>query len=486
VVQHTHPVAYRRRVLARPWPAAAVKPMSRKAISSALRSFLQERLPEHMVPNLFLPVHRLPLLSSGKVDRGALPAPVDRGPEADASQRPRTPLEEKLARIWCEILGVSQVGLHDHFFSLGGDSILTIQVVAKARQAGIEITPRQVFERPTISELAKVVGQVWRMQVEQGPVTGRVALTPIQRRFFANPPPQMSHFNQSRLFEVHRPLVGAALQRAVRALMEHHDALRLRFVPGPDGWEQRNAGPDGKVPWICIDLSELGETQVHGVIEAAAEELQRSLDITVGPLLRVSSFDLGSGRPGRLWIAVHHLAMDDVSWPILLEDLETSYGQASRGDSIRLPAKTTSFLNWAERLEGYGRSDRLLAELAFWAAEARRQMPPLPVDFGGDGDERSSQTVRVELKSDETEVLLREVPAAQAQILDALLAALAQSLDRWRGAPGPVLVDLEGHGREEELFDGVDLTRTVGWFTALYPVLLDLRGVSGPAAALQR
>ncbi len=450
-----------------------------------LRDFLQDRLPEYMVPSAFVTLESLPLTPNGKVDRRALPAPeLNRSDFETIYVAPRTPEEEILAEIWAEVLGVDQVGAHDNFFELGGDSILCIQVIARANQAGLRLAPRQVFEAPTVAGLAAVAGKGRAVQAEQGVVEGPVLLTPIQHWFFEQDLPEPHHWNQALLLQVRQPLEPSLLETAVGHLLEHHDALRLRFEQRASGWEQVNAGIDGDVPFERVELSGLSEGEQGAAIETRAAEVQSSLNLAVGPLLRVAYFDLGAGRPGRLLIVVHHLAVDGISWRILLEDLQLAYEQLWQGEPVRLLPKTTSFKHWARRLVEYAQLETMQEELDYWLSALQGPLTHLPVDYpGGVNTEASSNSVTVSLSIEETQALLQEVPAAyHTEINDALLTALAQTIGRWTGGSS-LLVNLEGHGRED-IIEDVDLSRTVGWFTTLIPVRLDLAGAHGPGGAL--
>jgi thioester reductase-like protein/non-ribosomal peptide synthase protein (TIGR01720 family) len=447
--------------------------------TSDLRGFLQEKLPEYMVPSAFVRLKALPLTPNGKVDRQALPAPdMARSNLEETFVAPRTTAEKLLAEIWTQILQLETVGIHDNFFELGGDSILSMQIIAKANQAGLQLTPKQLFEHQTIAELAAVAGTNRTIQAEQGLVTGSVLLTPIQHRFFEQNLPDSHHWNQAVLLEVRQAIAPVLLEQAVQKLLEHHDALRLRFVRQESGWQQDNASPDEIVPFTRIDLSTVSETEQESAISDAAAELQTSLNLSSGPLVRVALFDLGASKPSRLLIIIHHLAVDGVSWRILLEDLQTAYQQLSQGEAIQLPPKTTSFKHWAERLHEYAQSAELQQELDYWLAESRQQIVHLPIDFPEvNNTVAEASTVSVTLSREETQALLQAVPAAyQTQINEVLLAALMQAFAQWTGERS-LLVDLEGHGREA-IFDDVDLSRTVGWFTTIFPVLLDIEEAS--------
>jgi len=458
---------------------------------SELRRFLKEKLPEYMVPSAFVTLEALPLTPNGKVDRQALPSPQGTRPELEGAYvAPRTPVEEVLAGIWAEVLGLEQVGVHDNFFNLGGDSILSIQIIARANQAGLRLSPRDLFQHPTVERMAGAVGQVDHgaaVQAEQRVVKGPVPLIPIQRWFFEQNLPEPHHWNQALLLEVRDRLESKLLGQTVAALLAHHDALRLRFTQGESGWKQVNAGQEREVPFAQVDLSALPETEQGIAIETQAAALQASLNLEEGPLVRVTYFDLGEMQQDRLLMVVHHLAVDGVSWRILTEDLQTAYEQLRRGREMALPPKTTSFQHWARRLVEYAQSKEIGGELAYWLAVGGEEVVPLPVDYEYEGEEnteRSARSVTVELDKEETQALLLEIPMAYGtEINDALLTALAQAFAQWTGSQA-LLVDLEGHGRED-LFEDVDLSRTTGWFTSVFPVRLSLRGVWEPGEAFK-
>ncbi|MGH7825280.1 MAG: amino acid adenylation domain-containing protein [Candidatus Binatia bacterium] len=456
--------------------------------TSELRNFLKNKLPEYMVPASFVMLEALPLTPNGKVNRSTLRAPGGAGPELEISfVAPSTPVETILERIWSEMLKLKRVGVHDNFFELGGDSILSLQIIARANQAGLRLTPKQFFQHQTIAELAAVAGATPAIHAEQDVVTGPVPLIPIQHWFFEQELPEPNHWNTAMLLEARQALDPALLARVMRHLLGHHDALRLRFTHGESGWQQFNAAPDPGAPFSRVDLSTVPESEQGPLMEATAAELQASLNLLEGPLLRVALFELGADKPSRLLIIIHHLAVDGVSWRILLEDLETAYRQINHGESIQLSPKTTSFKLWAARLTEYAQSAVLQKELDYWLARPWTRFSPLPVDFP-EGRSRntvaSARRVSVCLSVEETRTLLQEVPEIHhAQINDVLLTALVRAFSRWTGSPS-LLVDLEAHGREE-IYEEVDLSRTMGWFTTIFPVLLSLEEPCHPGEALK-
>lgn len=451
-----------------------------------LRSFLAGKLPEYMMPSAFVTLRALPLTPSGKVNRRTLPAPGQARPDLESAYLgPRTWKEETLVSIWGQLLEIERVGVHDNFFELGGDSILTIQVVARASQAGLTLTPRQLFEHPTVARLAAVAGTGPAVVAEQGVVEGPLPLTPIQCWFFEQELPQLHHWNQAFLLQVREVLQPGLLAEAVGHLLAHHDALRLRFERGERDWQQFHAALDEQVPFEWVDLSDLPAAERAAAVEAPATQFQRSFDLGEGPLVRVAYFDLGHGQPGRLLMVIHHLAVDGVSWRILMEDLQSAYGQLSQGEPVQLPPKTTSFQTWARRLVEYAQTERVREELPHWLVVGQGGVDHLPMDYPARANtEASARSVRVSLGVEETQALLQDVPGAYGtEMNDALLTALVQAVSGWTGS-SRVLVDLEGHGRED-ILDDVDISRTVGWFTTIYPVSLHLEGVEGPGEALK-
>jgi aryl carrier-like protein len=322
-----------------------------------------------MVPAAIVELPGLPLTANGKVDRAALPAPGWGGGEREGFEPPRTTSERLLARIWAELLQTDRVSARDNFFALGGDSILSIQLVARAARAGCQITPRQVFEHPTLADLAAVAGRVEASRIEPGPVAGPLPLTPIERRFLEPDPVDPHHFTQALLLRVGSGLRTLAVEQAWAALLGHHDALRLRFVRDASGWRQWNEDLVGRErSWTRVDLSGLPAGAVVAELPSAGAQARSSLDLAAGPLARGVWLDLPDGE-ARLLLVVHHLAVDGVSWRVLLEDLSTACGQLGSGGAVSLPAKTTSYRDWAERLAEHAAGlppAAVAAELAWW------------------------------------------------------------------------------------------------------------------------
>jgi amino acid adenylation domain-containing protein/non-ribosomal peptide synthase protein (TIGR01720 family) len=453
-----------------------------------LRRHLTVNLPEYMIPSAVIPLDKMPLTPNAKIDRRALPAPDDSRPLLEEEYvEPQTPTEQILANLFSELLGVKRIGIYDNFFDLGGHSILSIQVVARANQNGLRLTPKQVFNHPTIAQLALIAERTAAVETDQSPVTGEVDLTPIQLRFFERSPVEPNYYNYAVLLESTEVLMRAELAETVKRLLWRHDALRMRFENHTGTWRQFYSNPDAEVPIVDVDLSELDKTAQLGEMETITTQLQSSLNLSEGPILRIGLFNFGNGAPGRILWVIHHLVVDRVSWNILLEDLEKSYLQSMRGEKVALPSKTSSYQQWSERLREYAQADAELIVLEhYWSESYKRDVMRLPLDrVGGVNSVRSVRQVKIRLEPEQTDALLREVPKAyNTQINDVLLTALVQTLCEWTGGRR-VSIGLEDHVKEG-LFADLDLTRTVGCFTSHLPIRLEL-GLhqEGPGEALK-
>jgi len=454
-------------------PARGSELVERSVSPAGLRGYLGRRLPEAMVPSSFVVLESLPKTPSGKVDRRALPEPETLRDSVRAYVAPRTAEESALAGIWAELLRAERVGVHDNFFELGGDSILSIQVVSRARQAGLQLAPRAIFDHQTVADLAASLTES-PPRVEGALAEGREEWTtpgpllPSQRRFFGLDLPSAGHYNQALLLSVAGGVEGGRLGRAVVRVVAHHPVLAARFERGGEGWVARAGSGSVEGAWGTVDLSGLAPERRQEALSAAAGRAQASLDLAAGPLLRVVGFDLGSEAGGRLLWVIHHLVVDGVSWRILLEDLAAAYESGGRGE---LPAPTTPAGRWAEALAA---APWVAAERGYWLGlgwEGARVLP----GAGDRGRVGEAETVAVELSAEETRELLG--PAGEAyrtRAEEALVAALGWALGGWAG--GPVVVEVEGHGREEGVLGGMDLSRTVGWFTTVYPVVVPVAG----------
>ncbi|AKE63592.1 Siderophore biosynthesis non-ribosomal peptide synthetase module [Microcystis aeruginosa NIES-2549] len=453
---------------------------------SQLRLFLQEKLPQYMVPAFFVLLDAFPLTPNGKIDRRALPKPaLELEDEAAINLSPGTGTERILAAIWQRVLGLKTISINDNFFELGGDSILAIQIIAQANQAGLQITPKQLFSHQTIAQLATVAETTTITEIDQGLVTGEVPLTPIQKWFFEQNWPERHHFNQSILLEVPNNLQPDLLKQTISKILYHHDALRLRFVQQGEQWQQNHSDDCNNFAFEKVDLSHLSYHEQLTKMAEISEVQQRVLNLEEGPLMAVVFFALGES--GKMLIVIHHLAVDGISWRIILEDFVTIYHQLETQKPLQLPPKTSSFKTWAEELQNYGKTPEFYAQFKYWLNRDFPSISPLPVDAQGDAQSNivaHAKTVSFTLNEEQTRLLLQEVPQVyNTQINDILLTALVQAFGHWTGNYG-LLLDMEGHGREN-VIESVNLSRTVGWFTSIFPVFLTLENLHHPGECLK-
>ncbi|KWN72175.1 non-ribosomal peptide synthetase [Burkholderia ubonensis] len=445
-----------------------------------LRGYLSGRLPGYMVPSRFVALPSLPLLPNGKINRKALPVPADPVDEARPDAPAVTPREILLASIWKDVLQLPSIGIHDNFFELGGDSILSIQVISRANQAGLRLTAKQLFQHQTIAQLAAAPDERAAHAPTVSPL-GEAPLTPVQHWFFDQDVEAPSHYNQTVLIQVPADIDESRLADAIRQVYEHHDALRLRFSRSAGRWTQEVVAV-GDTPALFAKQAIAGNAGERiAAMRAAAAEAERGIDITHGPLLAARLFCFDDEPFARLFVSVHHLAVDGVSWRVLLEDLHAAYhGQP-------LSAKTTSFREWALHLQQLARSPAIGDEVRHWQALLSQHVEPMPVDYPAAGAANhvgDTASVSFELDEADTTALLRRLPRAyDTRINDVLLVALAQACGMVTGN-ARTRIDLESHGRH--VSDApLDLTRTVGWFTSIYPVVLDVDALQAPEDALR-
>ncbi|WP_433258995.1 amino acid adenylation domain-containing protein [Streptosporangium sp. CA-135522] len=448
------------------------------ATPGELRSWAARTLPDYMVPAAVVVLAALPLTVNGKLDRRALPAPEVTGSASGSAVGPSTPREVVLCALFAEVLGVERVGVEDGFFDLGGDSIIAIQLVARARAAGVVFGPKDVFRHQSVRELAAVATDEQRVVGEaEGAGVGSLPPTPIMS-WLAERGGPVNGFNQTVVLRVPAGLGLDRLVVAVQAVVDRHDALRLK---APSLHELEVLAPGAVRAAECVRRIEVNGDPDEMLAEQAACS-RAGLDPAAGRMVAVAWLDAGARVSGRLVVTVHHLAVDAVSWRIVLPDLFTAWQAAVRGAAPALAPVPTSLRTWAHRLQGEAR-DRT-AELDLWTEIldgpdpriGRRALDPA-IDTVA-----TLRTLTLTLPPEQAEPLLTTVPAAfHGRVGDVLLTGLALAVAHWRRKHGgrgtSVLLDLEGHGREE-IFPDVDLSRTVGWFTTMYPVRLDA-GVTG-------
>ncbi|MBO4122681.1 AMP-binding protein, partial [Cupriavidus gilardii] len=428
-------------------------------VVTPLKAHLQSVLPPYMVPGHIMPLAHLPVNPNGKLDRRSLPEPVW---QVQGYVAPSNELEAKLSQVWQEVLGVERVGMTDNFFELGGDSILSIQAVSKARRLGLRFTPKDLFLHQTVQALARAATCEGTDRPAEDKPVGEVPLLPIQRWFFETPIPNRHHWNQSVLLRPLAPLDPEALRQALRTLLIHHDALRLRYRQRDGEWQQHYADADEHDPLWHDEVAD------SNAMAERFEHAQRSLNLEQGPLLRALHFRLADGSE-RLLLVVHHLVVDGVSWRILMEDLQLAYRLAQQGGSIALPPRTASYKAWAQTLVEHANGGAMRQQANFWLSQP--DVPPLQPDHDTPALARDGRQHTIRLNATRTAQLLQQAHGAyRTRINDLLLTAVARAVGAWTQRPR-VAIQLEGHGREA-LSDAVDISRTVGWFTTVFPVVL--------------
>jgi len=437
-----------------------------------LKRDLTKNLPDYMIPRHILKIDKVPLTPHGKVDKKALPVP-DKSLLSSGYVAPVTEEERFLSKIWEDILKCGSVGINDNFFSLGGDSIMAIQAVARAREAGINISAGQLQAYPTISELLSLENVLSLKKKEEDKLlTGELPLIPIEEWFFELEFERLNHFNQAFLFVMKEEGKIEIIEKTLNILQHHHDGLRLRFrkEQGKQGnkWIQRYEEPEKtSVSVEIVDISSVPENGLSIYITKKCTSLQSSLDITEGPVLRSVLFKGHKDGKDRLFIVIHHLCIDMVSWRIILGDFHSIYKKLSRGETPSLPGKSSSYRDWSESLRKYIPAAEKHGD--YWLTVFKDSVP-LPVQYK-ESKYSDVRDYKISLDSHDTELLLNTVPSAyNTQINDILLSALLLAFHRSFNV-SDLMIDLEGHGREENIGD-VDLSSTVGWFTTIFPVHL--------------
>jgi amino acid adenylation domain-containing protein/thioester reductase-like protein/non-ribosomal peptide synthase protein (TIGR01720 family) len=449
--------------------------------AAIMRNELAAFLPDYMIPSYFLKIGEMPYTTHGKVDKKSLPAPnLNELSSEDSYVPPGNAVEEILARIWKNVLKCERIGIHDNFFSLGGDSIMSIQVVARACAEGLGITAAQILKNPTISALSSKIQVKQIQRADTGPLSGDLPLTPIQNWFFENQFTNFNHFNQSFLFKLKNMCRKETIEKILGIIVEHHDCLRLRLKNDGGVWSQRykKAGEDPVVV-ETFDLRDVPAEKAADSITDACSKIQGSLNISEGPIIKAALFTGHPDAQDRLFIAVHHISIDMVSWRIIIEDFHALYDKITAGEDPILKVKTSSYRQWAEVL---GKFDVSGDAKKHWL-KTLEEAPKPPAEY-----KRSSfgkmKDLKVSLDAAQTELLLNSVPAAYGtKINDILLSALLVAFNRATGAAG-LLVSLEGHGREE-IPEDMNISRTVGWFTSVFPVHLKSPALSDMGATIK-
>ena len=441
-----------------------------------LEAYLSERLPNYMVPSIWMSLEQIPLTVNGKADKEALPKPSLAPTAAQEYTPPRTIEEEILVTAWQNLLGIERVGVFDNFFSLGGDSIVSIQVVSQLAQAGYTLRPRDLFMHQTIAELAPHVKTgAEEIEAEQGNLSGAVGLTPIQSWFFDRAFNEPNHYNQAVLLQIDKKLSPEQLTEVVQKIVAQHDALRLQYTNAGGEWLQYYSDQSSQ-----LQLEDWRARSLEGFpkeLEDLCNHYQETLAIEAGDLFRFVLIKTPAEiTHNRLLIVIHHLAIDGVSWRILLEDMTLLLNAVEKGAALELRPKTSSYRQWQEALVELAIQDKLLGQLPYWE-QAINAYRPLPKENTRSKFPLVKEEAQYAARLDQnlTSDLLQQVHHAyNTQINDILLSALSRCLCSWTGFD-QVVIGFEGHGRVD-IANKLDVSRTLGWFTNMYPV-----GLAAPA-----
>ncbi|MFP7233744.1 amino acid adenylation domain-containing protein, partial [Bacillus subtilis] len=449
--------------------------------AATVRLGLQNKLPVFMIPAFIEKLDSLPLSPNGKLDRRSLPKPVFKGENERPFRAPSGEMEQILVEIWKAVLGAEKIGTADSFFELGGDSIKALQVSARLHRIGKQMAVKDLFSHPTIQELAAYIRDS-ETSSSQAPVEGDVQWSPVQQWFLSQDIKEKHHFNQSVMLHRRTSIQEDALRKTLRAITCHHDALRMVFTQNEQGkWGQYNRplshSDDALYGLHIVDLQHPdctnGSRPYEPLIKRDVRDIQQRMNLKKGPLLQAGLFRTIDGD--FLFLSAHHLVVDGISWRVLLEDLALGYRQAAGGEDIQLPPKTSSFKAYTKKLSDYAESQQLIKQLKYWREAEEYQTQALPFDQIDETavNDRKRSTISFTLNDKETAALLKDANSAyNTDTQDMLLASVILALRHWT-KQSAFKLSLESHGREDVL-DGIDVSRTVGWFTAIYPLLVKM------------
>ena len=441
-----------------------------------LREHLTGSLPAYMIPAYFSVVDEMPHTANRKINRKEL---VARGIPGQSSEvnysEASTDIEKDLVGVWEQVLGVKRVGVDDNFFEIGGDSILSVQLTSRAKSNGLLFTINELFQYQTIRELAEVTKRVAIEHAEQGDVTGTGPLLPVQQWFFDQPMKNRHHYNQAFLLELTPGSATGHLSEAINMIARHHDVLHSRFENTHAGWVQVFVpAVNDKSNWFeSVDIQGLDDEALRKFIEKDATGVQNSLDICTGDVFKTRLYQAAQGSARFLLMVAHHLVIDGISWRIILDDLNQLLNQFGSGEAPQLSPKTVSFKDWANRIKEKALSDTMQKNRVYWSAFSSYPLTVLPLKKQpGENTAATTRSISMVLSEKDTKLILRGIHKTyNTHIDDILLSALFLTLSKWLKLE-QVMIDIERHGREP-LFEDMDISRTIGWFTTMMPLLLN-------------
>lgn len=434
-----------------------------------IRKYLAEFLPDYMIPSHIINIERFPLKASGKIDIEKLPEPLLELEKQNFDINCYSDVQLAFSEIWSEYLGVnkSNIGLDNDFFELGGDSILAIQIISKINKRGYKLSPKHLLENRTIRKLVNISQHFIGNKITPiDSIKGEITLTPIQNWFFNQDIPDKNHFNMSQLYELNgnKKSIEIALQKVIN----NHDAFKIRFNKTDNEYIQYYNTQTQNYNFESVDISKEKEVIQERILKQKAFEMQKSIDICKGPIINCMYFTRNENENDWLFITVHHLVMDGISWRIFTEDFRTEYQNLIEGNTTTI-SKTSSFKKWSENLKTYARTDQLKRETKYWLTTLTDKPSSLPTDFNKGNNRAATSMITKKMSVAATKLLLSDVQKTyNTQINDILLTSLVDILRNWTGNTD-VLINLEGHGRENG-FENTDISRTIGWFTTIFPV----------------
>ncbi|MBM7586115.1 amino acid adenylation domain-containing protein/non-ribosomal peptide synthase protein (TIGR01720 family) [Bacillus pakistanensis] len=428
---------------------------------------LKDLLPGYMVPVSIIELEQFPYTPNGKVDRKKLPVPKGIVKVSGKNNDSISPVQSKLKDIWEEVLDKEIIHIEDNFFELGGDSLLILKIITLSKEKGLFFTPRVLYQNPTIKGLSKYVKENKETDLHLSSLEGVFSLSPIQKWFFERNLTDEHHWNFSMLFNISCHIDESLVEQAVNRLYSHHDALRLKFKKVGSQIKQYYGDESYEIPFDIVEVREGQDidTEVNRIGSLYQSKLDVQSDLIRAVFIKTES------NENKLLLVIHHLITDWISGRIIYEDLSQIIQSLSRGNEINLPEKTNSFKEWIEKLQDYAKRPELLSETEYWSKIDVHNLPRIPVDFSkGENIRDSVDEISIVIDRETTKELLRVgLEEFNSKLDKVLLASVMKSVMDWSHQTS-VLIDIDSHGRED-IFDDIDLSRTVGWFTNLYPFL---------------